>query len=157
MARAGKTLIIIFSCLLGAIELVDLALIIAHDPSPEELFGAELEEMDPADVQEIRDEAKKEKYKGIVRSIGPMILIGALVAGLCAGKNGARIALAVILFIRTALNACCGALLFAGGPLMGMNLSAILPELILLGFMVAIYPTVGVTLLVSQSIKAYCD
>src|SRR5262245_44282407 len=104
----------------------------------------------------MQDEPKID-IKEVAKSVGSLILVDALVTGLCAGKNGARIGLAVILFIRTGGQLCCNVLAVGFLHAVGFKLSAFLPEFVLLGFVIAIYPTVAITLLVSKSIKAYCD
>jgi hypothetical protein len=157
LAATGKSLVILFACLLGCIELADLIITVTHHVDADEMLGDELEELTPEEQKAMREDAKKIDYKAVAKSVGSTIFIGALVAGLCAGKNGARIALAVILFLRTAGQLCCGMLAIGILSAVGVKLGAFMPELILLGLVIAIYPTVAVTLLVSNSIKAYCD
>jgi len=149
--------VILLVSLIGAIEVLDNLIVLVHNPDPIEFLGSLAVEMTPEEQAEFKKEMSKDRVKDVVKSLGAALLIGILLALVCMRKNGGRIALAIVLFLRTAGNTCCGLLVFVAVPAFGFNLKALLPELVVFGLMIAIYPTVAITLLASESIKAYCD
>jgi hypothetical protein len=157
LAQAGRALVLLLAALVGGIEVIDNLIVLVHRPDPVEFLGSLADEMTPEELAEFKKEMEEDRVKDVVKSLGSALLIGTLLALVCMGKNGGRIALAIVLFLRTAGNTCCGLLVFVAVPAFGFNLKALLPELVVFGLMIAVYPTVAITLLASNSIRAYCD
>jgi hypothetical protein len=135
LVRNGRKLVIFIICLVGGFQFVGVATVII------------------ASVV-----AEKDVLYSVIRALAAPILPIILLTCLAKGMNGARITLAVLMLLATLGGGCLLAVLLGvvgAGPAEGA--AALLPLLIILGAMVGIYPTVAITLLVSKSIRAYCD
>jgi hypothetical protein len=157
LRKTGQLLVIVILSLVGFLECLDLILEFGHHPKVEEAFTKEaLAEFSPEQLRELRNEFTKVDAKRVVMKLGRLVFLGAFGICLATGLNWARITIAVVLFVSSACTACAGGFVFFLGPFAGMQLGAFWPELIVIGLVLGLYPTAGITLLASSSVQAFC-